>query len=427
MGTQGLSAAGPRAALLAIILFLLWANIETPMWADDYCRAFSGAPLEAAAMAWDKYFNWTGRIAVEAITFVAMGTGFHLSMLPFDALNAAVFAGLIVLVLRLAALLSGGQVRGAADLLFAALLLWWGPRAVAEAALWKTGAINYLWAVAGELLILERALALLLRGSKPPPIWAAAPFALILATFLEPLSVVTTLALAVLAWRGRHLWLCAVALSHAAGSAVLLAAPGNFARAAIVAAAAPSPLADRLDGAFSSLGQMANPVMLAGLAVAAIPLLRTGPQALRAGRAWYGVLLALLYAACLIAVPRSQIAARVTYPGTVMLGCYMVALFLRRPPGWNRAVSGALIAGCVATAAIFVRDQAPIAAMDRGWTETLQHTPPGSDVVLPMILGRHGTNLASRHIFFTGFTADPANGFNRCYARAWGMASIAGR
>ena len=457
---------GHHVALALCLVFLLWANIETPMWADDYCRALDPSVSAAISSAWHDYFTWTGRFFVNALTYALMGAGWRWSMLPFDALNALVFIGLIVLVMRLAALASG-QERTArrdrtaefVDALFIALLLWWGPRSVGEAALWKTGSIGYLWAVAGELFILERALALAVRGTASPTLWLTALFAFVMATFLEPLSVVVSAALCLLAmwaWQGQRpqRWLLTVAACHVAGSVVLLAAPGNFVRAAAVATmVGPSPLTARIGGAIDALGKVfGDGYVLAGFAFAVLSFQMpeawmrriVGPLApatklptgggrarppLRAGIGWLFVVLALLYVATLLAIPRALIAARVTYAGSVLVICYIASLFQLRPltPARNVATAAILFVLAASPLPWMVRDLRAIAAIDRGWTEVLTRAPPGATVVLPMIHGRHGTLAASRYRFFEGFTQDPGYFINRCYARAWGMAKIVGR
>ncbi len=458
---------GYRIALTACLAFLIWTNVETPMWADDYCRALEPGVSSALASAWHDYFNWTGRFFLIVINCVVMSTGLRGSMLPFDILNALIFVGLIVVVIRIATLASGRNPAAPrdravrfADVMFAALLLWWGPRAVGEVALWKTGSIGYLWPVAGELLILERVAAFTLWRRAPPPLWLAAPFAFVIATFLEPLSVLVsaTLCLCVArAWRRRQPrgWLLALTVSHVAGSVFLLAAPGNFARAATVAAVAPSSALDRFAGVYGAIGKLADGYMLVALALVVLPFVvrenqlrgaagrlfpaavvaeepgrrrRIAPPA-GAGRGWVFLILAFAYMLTLLAVPRSLIEARVVYPGSVFLICYVVSLFQFRPltPAHNAAMAAILTLLSVLTAAVVVRDLRQIAAVDRAWSRTLAGARPGSNIVLPMIYGRHGgTIMVSKHRFFEGFTRDANYFVNQCYAHAWGMASISG-
>ena len=62
---------GHRGQILVLaiaLLFLVWANIETPLWGDDYCEAIPVGLTEPFAFAWHDYFTWTGRFFVTAIT-----------------------------------------------------------------------------------------------------------------------------------------------------------------------------------------------------------------------------------------------------------------------------------------------------------------------------------------------------------------------
>jgi hypothetical protein len=461
---------GHHFALLACVVFLVWANIETPMWADDYCRAVDPNIGDALAAAWVDYFHWTGRFFTTAITYVVMANGWATSMIPFDVLNALIFVGLVALVVRLAAFAApptgtGERPRLAdfADALFAALLIWWAPRGISEAALWKTGSIGYLWAVAGEFLILERALALMLRGTVPPRLWLAVPFAFVMATFLEPLSVVLSLALGVLAvqaWsRGRPAhWLLSVAVAHGAGTIVLLGAPGNFARAAAVAPlVGSSPLADRISGIYANMGKLVGGYTLGALAltVAAIlvrehwlrllgsrlglapapaegrpaPHLILALRTLRAGGGWLFLVLALLYMLTLLALPRRLIEPRLTFPASVLVTCYVMSLFRCRPitPARNAALAIIIAALALPGTLIVVHDLRAIATTDRAWAQTLATAAPGSDVMLPLIRVGRNTAESRKHLFYEGFTPDPGHWINRCYARAWGVASITGQ
>jgi hypothetical protein len=416
---------GAAAAIGLCLAFLAWTNAVTPLWADDYCWVILGGVAEAIARAWDKYQNWTGRFSVIAITHVVMGSGWRWSMLGFDLANALVFLVLIRTVLALARQAGGvagprDALAGFLETLFVALLLWWLPRTIGEVALWKTGSIGYLWAVTGELLLLRLVLAG--RGG-----WVLPPFAFVIATFLEPLSLLVTGMLAVIAWQRRRVLPVAVLLAHGAGLLFLLGAPGNFARAA---AAAPSPVLDRLEGFVGNLGSLVDPYWLPALTVVllAYPLRREGlAERLRAGHGWMFAAAAAVYMASLLALPRSMLAARVSFPASVLLVCYLATLFLRRPATRRRDLGLAALVVLLAGLhlAVVVPDLRRMARIARDRDQ--QMAGQTGDAVVTLVRVDNRLVLIRKHRFFVGITPDPGNFVNRCYARAMGAQTVVAR
>ena len=236
-----------RAAFFAALLFLFagmwWLNAHTPLMMDDYDYSFSWATGEPLAGLVDvlasqaaHYRLWGGRSVVHAIAqlFLYVGKG------AFNAANAAVYVLLIVELLAL----SRGRGEGmrawaalAVHILLMALTPFFG-----TVFLWLDGACNYLWGTALGLLPLLIAKSddeggFFARGGA----WRAALGAALcfIAGWTNEntaCGVFAALLLAMIAerWRGgriagrRIVWLLAQGL----GIAVMLLAPGNFARAA---------------------------------------------------------------------------------------------------------------------------------------------------------------------------------------------------
>jgi hypothetical protein len=423
------------------LLFLVWANIETPLWGDDYCEAIPVGLTEPFALAWHDYFTWTGRFFVTAITYYVISQDRPTAVL-FDVANAAIFICLIRNVVELARAL--GVVRGAAerpplaeavDVGCVALLLWWLPRDIAEVALWKTGAVDYLWAVTGELWVLRWMLA----DRRANGVWRVL-FAFVIATFLETMSVLVSALLVVQwLWRRRNRQPAPVGLlvGHLIGTCVLVVAPGNFVRAASLA---PSPLGDRAAGMLASLGSLFDAWWIPALAIVALSFVPDGGLGttaaesdvgpggsrmrdlgivLRAGRGWIFLVLALAYMATLLGPPREALAARLSFPASILLICYMATVFFQRPVTERANRIGVLLLlvlwGC--HLAVVVPDLLYLARIDRAWADDRQfQMGPDADVTLPIVRVHGRTVYTRKDMFFEGVTPDPAYFVNRCYA-----------
>ncbi len=425
----------PAISLAILFAFLVWANIETPLWGDDYCEAIAAGWLQPLVLAWHDYLTWTGRLFVSAITYGAISTDPVWPAIPFDIANAAIFVCLVRNVVALARMLCPHSatadrppLAAAADIALVALLLWWVPRDIAEVALWKTGSIDYLWAVTGELWVLRWMLA----GTFTPSAWRAV-FAFIIATFLETISALVS-ALLVLQclwrWRQRRPAPIALTAGHVLGMIVLLVAPGNFVRADMLP---PSPLSDRLDGLLGSIGGLFDVYWLPAVAIVVLALhLRTrdAPHGLPgigtmlcAGRGWVFLVLALIYMLLLLALPRSVAGARVSLPASIFLAGYLATLVFQRPVTdrdnrlWLAIVL--LLAGI--HLAVVIPDLRYLAQLHRAWPD---QKGPDTDVTLPIVRVQGRTLYVRKDMFFQGLTADPTYFVNRCYAAAMHMKTV---
>ena len=435
--------------LTIALLFLIWANIETPLWGDDYCEAIPVGLTEPFARAWHDYFTWTGRFFVTAITYYVISQDRAVAIL-FDIGNAAIFMCLIRNVVALARALGVPGVSAerpplasAVDFGFIALLLWWLPRDIAEVALWKTGSIDYLWAVTGEVWVLRWVYA----DGRTNGVWRVL-VSCVIATFLETISVLVSALLVVLClWRRHRRQPAPVGLTigHIVGTIILLVAPGNFVRAATLA---PSPLWDRAAGVFASLGSLFDAWWLPAVAIVAVALVYRGGRGeatvtadmtgrgsgmrgvaaiLRAGRGWMFVVLALIYMATLLGPPRAALAARVSFPASVFLICYIATVFFQRPvtDRDNRIGALALLVLFVCHIAVVVPDLLRLARIDRAWADDRQfRLGPDTDVILPMARVHGRIVYTRKDMFFEGLSSDPDYFINQCYAAAMHVRTV---
>jgi hypothetical protein len=260
------------------------------------------------------------------------------------------------------------------------------------------------------------------------------PFGFVVATFLEPISVVVSAVLVGWSVACRRRALPApfgLVLGHLAGTALLLAAPGNFVRAATLPA---SPPLDRLFGVAANFGSLFDPTWIVALAVMVLALGWRPPagwsETLRAGRGWLFVVLAAATMAVLLVVPRAALAARVSFPVSVFLVAWLAAVFCRRPaaPPRERMLTAALLLLAAVHIGVVARDLLALTRIDRAWASDPQLAAgPAADAVLPLVRVRGRLVYARKHVFFEGLTPDPASFVNHCYAKAMNVRTVVAR
>lgn len=130
-----------------VFLAMLALNCLTPYVADDYTFSFSYATGERLTGLWSvlqsqwyHYFHWSGRFLIKCLA-----QGFTvLPKIVFNLLNAAVYAGLGLVLHRLA--IARKRHFEPAVLALIYLSLWMVAPVFGQTNLWMCGSVNYLWA-----------------------------------------------------------------------------------------------------------------------------------------------------------------------------------------------------------------------------------------------------------------------------------------
>jgi hypothetical protein len=145
----------------------------------------------------------------------------------------------------------------------------------------------------------------------------------------------------------------------------------------------------------------------------------------RAGRGWMFLALALVYMLLLLSVPRSALAARVSFPASVLLICYLASVFRLRPlaPRVNQVMAVMMLLLIVLHGMIVVPGLRQIAQIDRGWTATLKpFVGSGAGVVLPLARINGRTLYVRKFEFFEGISPIPSISSTSAMPASWACA-----
>lgn len=260
--------------LLLIGGIMLLLNMHTPLMMDDYDYSFSWATGERIGGVTDvlasqaaHYRLWGGRSVVHALaqSFLSMDKR------VFNAANTLMYLLLLLEIYELARPKSRKWCWEI--LLLAHAFLFMGVPFFGTVFLWLTGACNYLWGTALALMPL-----LILRSAQEDGFfargwhgWLAVPIFFLAGWTNENTAcgilVTTLLLLAVQKARSVRIraWQCAAFAAEAAGVAVMLLAPGNFARASSYDGGHPVMELVKRMGLATAYGGVYLGVLLAGI------------------------------------------------------------------------------------------------------------------------------------------------------------------
>ncbi|GJL81266.1 MAG: hypothetical protein DHS20C01_09000 [marine bacterium B5-7] len=447
-----------RAYVPALILLAIFAayigvvNYLIPLFADDLCRAYHDFSLMRAFKAAAKqYMRWSGRYPVMFANYLFFsGNGSGVVILAI--LNGVIYTllGGFLLVRLGARSLMGNLVW---VIIFSALL-WFATRVFGEAILWKTGSVQYLWGVALAcvcLLPLVRC-SLDLNSSS---IGRFKMIGYVLLCFLggmwlEHISVAVAVVGALL-FIGVHfirggrwpLWAKAGYLSWVVGTAVLIIAPGNYARIEVVGRQ--EPMLNKLFGVTTHLLYHFDTLVLITIIVFLVIAILTRPADIIDRLVIFAAFIAtgVLCAYATLGAPVMVFNGRVAFPSQFFFIVAAMALFPSnlftydglRVATFTRRI---LITACALVLTVLVFDARNVfigyqqihdqdLARQQRIAEALERGEGDLTISALYFSKRVNTrggevNLGRR--FARDITRNPKHFANTCFARYYGLSSV---
>lgn len=246
---SNLASWGPTFLVCTVAAYFFVLNRYVPLFADDYCRWHDGFELNhVLSSVKGEYFGWTGRFPVMFLNYSFFSSG-NLGIILHNILNSIALAVACYLAATITRCRDFFLCRACSIVCFV-FLLWFMPDVFGEVALWKTGAIQYFW----SLIIATSCLVPVIRFA----VWddefcpslttklLYIVFAFVGGAWLENLSpAVASVWLALLLFnrfvRRKNIptSLTIGLVAWIVGAGVLIAAPGNYERVALVASEVP--------------------------------------------------------------------------------------------------------------------------------------------------------------------------------------------
>ena len=149
-------------------------------------------------------------------------------------------------------------------------------------------------------------------------------------------------------------------------------------------------------------------------------------------RRWVFPLLAVCYLATLLGAPRNSWAARVSFPASALLICWLATFWFLRPRSDLRSVvTASLVLGLGALSVLVsARDLRMVGHVSQAWNRSLadqrRSYGPDAEIRLPLVKFNGRTSLVRGDTFFEGITKNPDYWINVCYARAMKVRAIRG-
>lgn len=237
----------PHFVIIAVSVYLFFLSQNVPLFADDLCRYNEVFSLSnVLANVKQTYLYTAGRVPAMFLNFLFFSSG-ALGLVILNLINAAVLLGLGVLSLRL--IPNANKSSTLIFLAFFYFLFWFAPDTLGEDILWKTGTIQYFWssvlaiacifpvfryAIYQDQIVSKLLTPIYLIGALLAGMWlehlSVAVFSM-WALVLLYLKFVARIKIPGVFWFGLLLW--------GIGMAILIAAPGNYARAGRIGDAMP--------------------------------------------------------------------------------------------------------------------------------------------------------------------------------------------
>lgn len=240
--------------LVIIAVYMLVYNYCLPLLADDYTYAnvfhngFIGT-LQSSRLTslheifismHNHYFTWGGRVVAHSLVQFFIWQGKYV----FDIVNALMFILSILAIYWLAVGKIAGRNLNKKYIIWIFICLWLASPSFFVANIWLTGACNYRWMSLVQLLFLFPYMQAYIYNKQQWPqkflLYVFPLFSLIMGAGNENSSLITiaiAIILTVLLKRQQQAkkWMVISIITAIAGWLLLILAPGNFARAALMA------------------------------------------------------------------------------------------------------------------------------------------------------------------------------------------------
>jgi len=336
---------GPLTVFFAVVFALLFVlNIYTPTWGDDWWRAVSP---DNFSVIFDRiaseYTGWTGRSVVLFVTFLSL-LKYPGSLLVFALVNSAIFCLLLAAIFRGAVgRWPGRNIADTLTLITAFIAVWFLTQSFGEAILWKTGAVAYFWVITFSILALNPYVDLLSgkeeKENTKTRLFIIPVAVMALAVSLENVAVTMTVFMPfalIMRWiQGSRppLWYWLTFLGQLAGSVILLAAPGNYAR--FDAESDGAPIFARFNVLLETIWEHGTQVTYVFYVVIAL-LLVTAATRIKTSmmRPWLWAFIAMMLAFAMAGSPGINFHDRTAFAAEICLIVTLVALAF---PIWNMA------------------------------------------------------------------------------------------
>jgi hypothetical protein len=229
-------------AIFVVYIFLL--NLRVPMFADDYCRSHDTLSIWIAMQsAYKDYLRWSGRLPVMFFNRLFFSSGSY-GLFVLALLSTMVMLYLTWLIAVLARV-TNRNFYALIPIITFYFLFWFSTDVIGEAALWKTGQIQYLWGAVFALACFAPVVRYCVHGDQFTPgatlrvlylvccllsgMWLESTSVAVSVMWLSMLlysRVFLKRPVPAIFWVALGLWLL--------GTAILVAAPGNFRRLDVI-------------------------------------------------------------------------------------------------------------------------------------------------------------------------------------------------
>lgn len=440
--------------IFVIAFYFLTLNRYIPIFADDYCRFRNTFDFfNVIAETKRSYYEWSGRFPVMFLNFFFFSAGkfgkFAVELLNGLALGLSCYLATFIIEDR------RSTSANACVVVCFLFLLWFTPNRFGEVALWKTGAVQYFWSVLVATICIVPVLRFLIYGenmlSSRCSMTAYTIVSFLGGAWLEHLSVAMVLVWLVLLVYGFIVKnepvpkiLVLGFVLWGIGTALLVAAPGNYCRSEILVGMGKEmrsvkKLLSVSRGLLNTVDKKSLILFILFVVISAL----NNDKALhrKIFQSFVFITVGIISAYVIVGVPAS-FGGRIAFPMEYFLVLAVISVFpyevfiRQRVSGqyWRYFVIGT----CFVMALLLCKDMKNTLNTYRWvWQQNVEREyivaaaikKGETDVsVPPLMYGKHYStgngDINSGRLFGRDITFDRSHWTNKCYAKAHGLKSV---